>query len=115
MAGSHRPVEGGRPAGARALASAPGAPPRPGGGVDPGGSARAADPAGVHEPAPAGALMYPARFHYEAPSTVDEVLQLLAMYQGEAKVMSGGMSLIPLMKLRFASPSCVIDVNNIAG
>jgi carbon-monoxide dehydrogenase medium subunit len=59
--------------------------------------------------------MYPARFHYEAPSTVDEVLQLLTMYQGEAKVMSGGMSLIPLMKLRFASPSCVIDVNNIAG
>ena len=58
--------------------------------------------------------MYPARFHYESPSTVDEVLQLLAMYQGEAKVMSGGMSLIPLMKLRFASPSCVIDVNNIA-
>ena len=59
--------------------------------------------------------MYPARFHYEAPSSVDEVLQMLAMYQGEAKVMSGGMSLIPLMKLRFANPSCVIDVNNIAG
>jgi aerobic carbon-monoxide dehydrogenase medium subunit len=59
--------------------------------------------------------MYPSRFHYEAPSSIDEVLQLLSMYQGEAKVLSGGMSLIPLMKLRFASPSCVIDVNNIAG
>jgi carbon-monoxide dehydrogenase medium subunit len=59
--------------------------------------------------------MYPSRFHYEAPSSVDEALQLLAMYQGEAKVLSGGMSLIPLMKLRFASPSAIIDVNNIPG
>jgi carbon-monoxide dehydrogenase medium subunit len=59
--------------------------------------------------------MYPPRFHYEAPSSVDEALQLLAMYQGEAKVLSGGMSLIPLMKLRFASPSAIIDVNNIPG
>jgi aerobic carbon-monoxide dehydrogenase medium subunit len=59
--------------------------------------------------------MYPARFHYEAPSSIDEALQLLAVYQGEAKVLSGGMSLIPLMKLRFASPSAIIDVNGIAG
>ncbi|MGH8992089.1 MAG: FAD binding domain-containing protein [Acidimicrobiia bacterium] len=59
--------------------------------------------------------MYPPRFHYEAPSSLDEALQLLAMYQGEAKVLSGGMSLIPLMKLRFASPSAIIDVNNIPG
>jgi carbon-monoxide dehydrogenase medium subunit len=59
--------------------------------------------------------MYPSRFHYEAPSSVDEALQLLGMYQGEAKVLSGGMSLIPLMKLRFASPSAIIDVNNIPG
>lgn len=59
--------------------------------------------------------MYPSRFHYEAPSSIEEALQLLAMYQGEAKVLSGGMSLIPLMKLRFASPSAIIDVNNIPG
>jgi carbon-monoxide dehydrogenase medium subunit len=59
--------------------------------------------------------MYPPRFHYEAPSSLDEALQMLAMYQGEAKVLSGGMSLIPLMKLRFATPSAVIDVNNIPG
>jgi carbon-monoxide dehydrogenase medium subunit len=59
--------------------------------------------------------MYPPRFHYEAPSSVDEALQMLAMYQGEAKVLSGGMSLIPLMKLRFASPSAIIDVNNLPG
>jgi carbon-monoxide dehydrogenase medium subunit len=59
--------------------------------------------------------MYPPRFHYEAPSSIDETLQLLTMYQGEAKVLSGGMSLIPLMKLRFASPSAIIDVNNVPG
>lgn len=59
--------------------------------------------------------MYPSRFHYEAPTSIDEALQLLSMYQGEAKVLSGGMSLIPLMKLRFASPSAIIDVNNIPG
>ena len=59
--------------------------------------------------------MYPPRFHYEAPTSVDEALQLLAMYQGDAKVLSGGMSLIPLMKLRFATPSAIIDVNNIPG
>jgi aerobic carbon-monoxide dehydrogenase medium subunit len=59
--------------------------------------------------------MYPPRFHYESPSSIDEALQLLSMYQSEAKVLSGGMSLIPLMKLRFASPSCVIDVNNLPG
>jgi carbon-monoxide dehydrogenase medium subunit len=59
--------------------------------------------------------MYPSRFHYEAPSSIDEALQLLSVYQGEAKVLSGGMSLIPLMKLRFASPSAIIDVNNIPG
>lgn len=59
--------------------------------------------------------MYPSRFHYEAPSSIDEALQLLSVYQGEAKVLSGGMSLIPLMKLRFASPSAIIDVNNLPG
>jgi len=59
--------------------------------------------------------MYPPRFHYEAPSSIEEALQLLSVYQGEAKVLSGGMSLIPLMKLRFASPGAIIDVNNLPG
>ena len=59
--------------------------------------------------------MYPSRFRYEAPASIDEALQLLSVYQGEAKVLSGGMSLIPLMKLRFASPSAIIDVNNLPG
>jgi carbon-monoxide dehydrogenase medium subunit len=59
--------------------------------------------------------MYPPRFHYEAPTSIEETLQLLSVYQSEAKVLSGGMSLIPLMKLRFASPSAIIDVNNLPG
>jgi len=59
--------------------------------------------------------MYPPRFHYEAPSSIEEALQLLSVYQGEAKVLSGGMSLIPLMKLRSASPGAIIDVNNLPG
>lgn len=59
--------------------------------------------------------MYPARFEYIAPSTLDEVLGALAERGDEAKVMAGGQSLIPLMKLRFATPSVVIDLNGVSG
>lgn len=58
--------------------------------------------------------MYPSRFHYEAPTTVDEALDLLSVYGDKAKVLAGGQSLIPLIKLRFAAPEVVIDINNIA-
>lgn len=57
--------------------------------------------------------MYPSRFQYEAPDTVEEVIELLRLGQGEAKVLAGGQSLLPLMKLRFASPGTLIDINNI--
>jgi len=57
--------------------------------------------------------VYPARFHYEAPRTLEEACQMMAYYREEAKVLSGGMSLIPLMKLRFANPSTIIDINSI--
>ena len=59
--------------------------------------------------------MYPPRFHYEAPRTLDEACQMMAYYGEEAKVLSGGMSLIPLMKLRFASPGTIVDLNQIQG
>jgi carbon-monoxide dehydrogenase medium subunit len=59
--------------------------------------------------------MYPSRFRYEAPSTVEEAIELLRQGQGEAKVLAGGQSLLPMMKLRFASPATVIDINNIPG
>ena len=59
--------------------------------------------------------MYPSRFRYEAPSTIEEALELLRDGAGEAKVLAGGQSLIPLMKLRFASPELVVDINGLAG
>lgn len=58
--------------------------------------------------------MYPSRFHYEAPTSVPEALDLLSVYGDKAKVLAGGQSLIPLMKLRFAAPEIVIDINHIS-
>lgn len=59
--------------------------------------------------------MYPPRFSYAAPSTVAEAVGLLAASGGEAKILAGGQSLIPMMKLRFASPATIVDINNIDG
>jgi len=58
--------------------------------------------------------MLPARFDYHRPDTVDEALGLLGEYADDGKVLAGGMSFIPLMKLRFASPGHVIEVNRVA-
>jgi len=57
--------------------------------------------------------MYPSRFRYEAPDTVEEAIELLRLGDGEAKVLAGGQSLLPMMKLRFASPALLVDINNI--
>lgn len=58
--------------------------------------------------------MYPASFEYFAPTTLDEALEILGRYdEGEAKVLAGGMSLIPVMKLRFAAPRALVDINRI--
>ena len=60
--------------------------------------------------------MYPARFEYFAPGSIDEALEILGRYDdGEAKVLAGGMSLIPVMKLRFAAPQALVDINRIGG
>jgi aerobic carbon-monoxide dehydrogenase medium subunit len=59
--------------------------------------------------------MIPAAFQYHAPTTVGEATALLARLGEEAKVLSGGQSLIPLMKLRLASPAHVVDINGIPG
>jgi len=59
--------------------------------------------------------MYPSRFRYESPSTVEEAVRLLAAGGGEAKILAGGQSLIPMMKLRFAAPQTVVDINGIPG
>ena len=58
--------------------------------------------------------MYPAEFEYFAPQTVDEVLELLTRYGEDAKILAGGQSLIPMMKLRIASPRYLIDVNRVS-
>jgi carbon-monoxide dehydrogenase medium subunit len=60
-------------------------------------------------------LVYPSRFRYEAPSSLDQAIDLLHGGAGEAKVLAGGQSLVPLMKLRFAAPELLVDINNIPG
>jgi carbon-monoxide dehydrogenase medium subunit len=59
--------------------------------------------------------MYPSRFRYEAPRSLGEAIQLLHDGGGEAKVLAGGQSLVPLMKLRFAAPELLVDINNLPG
>jgi aerobic carbon-monoxide dehydrogenase medium subunit len=59
--------------------------------------------------------MYPSRFRYEAPRSLDEAIGLLHDGGDYAKVLAGGQSLVPLMKLRFASPELVVDINNVPG
>lgn len=57
--------------------------------------------------------MYPAAFDYSAPSTVDDAVRLLAQLGDNAKLLAGGHSLLPLMKLRFAQPTHVVDLRRI--
>jgi aerobic carbon-monoxide dehydrogenase medium subunit len=59
--------------------------------------------------------MYPSRFRYEAPRSLAEAIGLLHDGGDDAKVLAGGQSLVPLMKLRFASPELVVDINNVPG
>lgn len=59
--------------------------------------------------------MIPAGFEYHAPTSVGEATGLLARLGEDAKVLSGGQSLIPLLKLRLASPGHLVDINRIPG
>jgi carbon-monoxide dehydrogenase medium subunit len=59
-------------------------------------------------------LMLPARFDYHRPASLDEAFALLASSE-DAKILAGGQSLIPVMKLRFAAPANLIDINRIPG
>ncbi len=54
-------------------------------------------------------------FKYESPGTLAEAISMLNKYGEDAKVLSGGHSLIPMMKLRFANPEWLIDINGIPG
>ncbi len=57
--------------------------------------------------------MIPGSFAYHAPSTLDEAIALLGEYGDDSKLFAGGHSLLPMMKLRFAEPSHLIDLNRI--
>jgi aerobic carbon-monoxide dehydrogenase medium subunit len=59
--------------------------------------------------------MIPAAFEYHRPSTLQDAIALLGRLGDDAKVLAGGQSLIPLMKLRLTSPRHVVDINRIAG
>jgi carbon-monoxide dehydrogenase medium subunit len=57
--------------------------------------------------------MIPPAFDYVAPETLDEAIEALAGGGGEAKLLAGGHSLLPLMKLRFAQPSLLVDLRRV--
>ena len=59
--------------------------------------------------------MIPASFEYHVAKDIAHAIQLLASSGGEAKVLAGGQSLIPLMKFRLAQPVALVDINRIAG
>ena len=59
--------------------------------------------------------MITAEFQYEVPETIEEALELLARHGEDAKVLTGGHSLLPMMKLRLARPEVVIDLRLVPG
>ena len=67
----------------------------------------------AHRGAAGQRAMKPPRFDYHAPATVEEALALLARYGGDAKVLAGGQSLMPLLNFRLARPAALIDLNRI--
>jgi carbon-monoxide dehydrogenase medium subunit len=59
--------------------------------------------------------MIPALFDYVAPSTLDDAIAQLVAHNGEAKILSGGQSLIPMLKLRLATTPLLVDINRVPG
>jgi carbon-monoxide dehydrogenase medium subunit len=59
--------------------------------------------------------MYPRPFHYHRAGSLQEAATMLAQLGEEAKLLAGGQSLIPLMKLRFANPRHLVDLNFVSG
>jgi len=58
-------------------------------------------------------LVKPPKFDYHAPKTLDEALALLTRYDGEAKILAGGQSLMPLLNFRLSRPAALVDLNRI--
>jgi len=59
--------------------------------------------------------MKPAAFEYVRPTTVADAIATLVAYHGEAKVIAGGQSLVPVMNFRLLAPAALVDINGIAG
>jgi aerobic carbon-monoxide dehydrogenase medium subunit len=59
--------------------------------------------------------MYPAAFEYHAPTSVRDALGLLGQFKDDAKILAGGHSLIPMMKLRLAQPKHLVDIRKVPG
>src|SRR3970282_901527 len=59
--------------------------------------------------------MYPAQFDYHSPASVQEAISLLGRLKDDAKVLAGGHSLVPMMKLRLAQPKHLIDLRKVPG
>ena len=59
--------------------------------------------------------MYPRAFHYHRAGSLQEASEMLSEFGNEAKLLAGGQSLIPLMKLRYANPNHLVDLNFISG
>src|SRR4249920_2039682 len=59
--------------------------------------------------------MIPPAFEYLRPKTIPEAVALLQQHGDDAKILSGGQSLIPMMKLRLARPGFLVDINSISG
>ena len=59
--------------------------------------------------------MIPAAFEYHAPKSIEDALRLLDRHGDEAKLLAGGHSLLPAMKLRLASPALLVDLSRVTG
>lgn len=58
--------------------------------------------------------MKPAPFSYHRPASLDEALALLARHPGEARLLAGGQSLVPMMNMRLATPAHLVDINDLS-
>ncbi len=57
--------------------------------------------------------MKPASFDYHSPTSIDDALGILRRHQGDARVLAGGQSLVPMMNFRLAAPAAIVDLNRI--
>ena len=59
--------------------------------------------------------MIPGSFEYFAPGSLNEAVKVLADHRDDVKILSGGQSLLPLMKMRLSKPAYVVDIGRVPG